>query len=212
MPQSRWPVSIDDKELRLQPLRIRDWQVWSTTRSRNREWLAPWNATTPRPDLEHPPPFPEMVRRVNQQARAGTSLPWALWLREQGRGVFIGQVTVSSIVGGAARMCNIGYWIDSAHAGRGYMPRAVALATHYVLAVLDLHRVEIAIRPENTASLRVVQKLGFDFEGHRPAFLHIDGAWRDHEVFTVTRERLASPNHPLRMMWSGQGLIAPTSQ
>ena len=210
--KQRWPVILDDRELRMQPLRLRDWPQWSATRARNREWLAPWNATTPRPDLERPPAFPDMVRRINNQARAGTSLPWALWLRDGGQAQFIGQVTVSGIVGGAARLCHIGYWIDSAVAGRGYMPRAVALATHYVLTKLDLHRVEIAIRPENSASVRVVTKLGFDYEGRRPAFLHIDGDWRDHDVFTVTNERLDDPNHPLRVMWSQQGLTRPTQR
>ena len=33
--------------------------------------------------------------------------------------------------------------------------------------------------------MRVVEKLGLRHEGSRPAFLHIDGAWRDHEVFAV---------------------------
>ena len=210
--QRRWPVLLDDRELRLQPLRLRDWQAWADTRSRNRDWLKRWNATTPRPNVERPPAFPALVRQITRQARAGSSLPWALWLREDDAQTFIGQVTVSGIVGGAARLCHIGYWIDAAFAGRGYMPRAVALATNYVLTELDLHRVEIAIRPENEPSLRVVTKLGFDFEGRRPAFLHIDGAWRDHDVFTVTREGLTNPSHPLRLMWAQQGLQPPTPE
>lgn len=199
-----WPVVLDDHELFLQPLRLRDWQAWSQVRSRNREWLRPWNATTPRPDVEHPPTYPVMVRRLDDQARAGTALPWALWLRDTSGSHLIGQVSVSGIVGGAARLCHIGYWIDMQQAGRGYTPRAVALAMHHLFASLDLHRVEIAIRPENTASLRVVAKLGMSYEGHRPAFLHIDGAWRDHEIFTVTQEHLHNHQHPLHAVWSSQ--------
>ena len=200
-----WPVVLRDRELMLQPLRLRDWQAWSQSRSRNREWLRPWNATTPRPDSDGPPAYPAMVRRLQEQARAGTALPWALWLRGRAGAELIGQVSVSGIVGGAARMCNIGYWIDAQCAGRGYTPRAVAMAVHYLFAELDLHRVEIAIRPENAASLRVVAKLGFGYEGHRRAFLHIDGAWRDHEIFVVTQEQMADPHHPLQLMWAEQG-------
>ena len=51
-----------------------------------------------------------------------------------------------------------------------------------------LHRIEVAIRPENVASLRVVEKLGFTEVGYAPRYLHIDGAWRDHRLFALTVE------------------------
>jgi hypothetical protein len=53
---------------------------------------------------------------------------------------------------------------------------------------LGLHRIEVNIRPENRASLRVVEKLGFRPEGLRRRYLHIDGAWRDHLTFALTVE------------------------
>lgn len=43
----------------------------------------------------------------------------------------------------------------------------------------------MAIRPENIKSLRVVEKLGFRLEGERPAYLHVDHAWRDHLMFAL---------------------------
>ena len=46
------------------------------------------------------------------------------------------------------------------------------------------------IRPENIASLAVVRKLGFRDEGLRERYLHINGAWRDHRAFAITREDL----------------------
>ena len=53
---------------------------------------------------------------------------------------------------------------------------------------MKLHRIEINIRPENTPSLRVVEKLGFRDEGRRPRYLHIDGDWRDHQSFALNAE------------------------
>ena len=102
--------------------------------------------------------------------------------------MFAGQVTVTNIAGGSARWAQVGYWIDRRHAGQGVIPTAVALVVDYCLFELGLHRIEVAIRPENTASLRVVEKLGFTEIGYAPGYLHIDGDWRDHRLFAVTAE------------------------
>ena len=40
------------------------------------------------------------------------------------------------------------------------------------------------------ASRRVVEKLGFRPEGLRPAYLHIDGDWRDHLSFALTSDEV----------------------
>src|SRR5919112_417811 len=118
--------------------------------------------------------------------------PWLVFydLGEGGKRQLVGQLTVSGIVGGSASWGQIGYWIDQRYAGRGIIPTAVALAVDYCFEVMKLHRIEIAIRPENTKSLRVVAKLGFRPEGLRPRYLHIDGDWRDHLVFALTAEEV----------------------
>jgi ribosomal-protein-alanine N-acetyltransferase len=84
----------------------------------------------------------------------------------------------------------MGYWIDEGHAGRGIMPTAVAMACDHCFSALGLHRIEIAIRPENVASLRVVEKLGFTQIGIAPRYLHINGSWRDHLLFALTVEEV----------------------
>ena len=70
------------------------------------------------------------------------------------------------------------------------MATAVALATDVCFRELGLHRMEICIRPENSASLRVVQKLGFRYEGLRRRYIHIDGDWRDHYSFALVRDEV----------------------
>ena len=125
-----------------------------------------------------------MVRDLRRQARDGRCLPFAVLVD----GAFAGQLTVSNIVGGSAQFANVGYWIDEQHAGHGYMPLAVAMASDYCWFELGLHRIEVAIRPENVASLRVVEKLGFTEVGYAPRYLHINGAWRDHRLFALTVE------------------------
>jgi len=103
-------------------------------------------------------------------------------------GEMVGLLTVSGITWGSARWASMGYWVAKSHAGRGVTPTAVALVTDHLLGTTGLHRVEIAIRPENAASLRVVEKLGFKEIGMAPRFLHIAGDWRDHRVFQIVAE------------------------
>lgn len=102
---------------------------------------------------------------------------------------FVGQLTVGGITWGSLCSAHLGYWLDSRVAGRGVMPTAVALATDHVFGI-GLHRVEVAIRPENLASLRVVEKLGFRDEGVRERLLHIAGDWRDHRSFALTADEV----------------------
>lgn len=173
--------------MELRPLSLQDGRAWREVRARNAEWLRPWEATVPVGDTSAPRSFRSLVRDLHRQARAGRALPFALTVED----AFAGQVTVSNIVGGSARFASIGYWIDVRYAGRGYMPTAVALAVDHCLFEMGLHRIEIAIRPENAASLRVVEKLGFREIGYAPRYLHIDGDWRDHRLFALTVEECA---------------------
>ncbi len=155
-------------------------------RERNREWLQPWEATLPTGDRSAPGSFRSMVRDLHRQARAGRCVPLAMLVE----GGFAGQVTVNNIVGGSARFAHLGYWIDQRRAGRGLTPLAVAMTVDHCLRSLGLHRIEVAIRPENTASLRVAEKLGLTPVGYAPRYLHIAGDWRDHKLFAVTAEEV----------------------
>jgi len=179
-----WPAVLVDGDVRLRPLRRRDQDAWMELRQINAGWLEPWDATSPIPVTGPRPSFGAFVRTLASQARAGTTLPFAIDLA----GSLVGQLTVSSITYGSLRSAAIGYWVSEHVAGRGITPTAVALATDHCFDVLGLHRVEINIRPENRPSLRVVEKLGFRDEGLRVRFLHIQDSWCDHRTFALTVE------------------------
>ena len=187
----QWPVTLETGDLVLRPIRYRDRREWSEVRSRNSEWLAPWEASNPVPGGGLPD-YRQMVRSLKIQAARGTSLPFLITARTPGfrDPVIVGQLTVSSIVWGSAMMATLGYWVDKDRAGHGIAPTAVALVTDYCFQTLGLHRMEINIRPQNAPSLRVVEKLGFRDEGYRPRFLHINGEWADHRSFALTSEEV----------------------
>jgi ribosomal-protein-alanine N-acetyltransferase len=185
---SVWPVWLSTGEITLRPLTFRDRKAWRASRQRNAAWLRPWDATVPPGADARPSSYASLVWRLNRQARAGTTMPFAIEVS----GEFAGQVTVNNIVRGSAQFASVGYWLDRRFAGHGVMPRAVALVIDHCFFTAGLHRIEIAIRPENSNSLRVVEKLGLREIGYAPKFLHIDGAWRDHRIYAVTVEECPS--------------------
>ena len=179
-----WPVELQHGSIGLRPLRRRDATTWSRLRRENAQWLGPWDASLP-PEAGPPATsFLAMTVVMRRRARKGLSMPFvATW-----DGEMVGMVTVSNITWGSARMGTIGYWVAQSHAGRDITPIGVALVCDHLFTTLGLHRVEIAIRPENAASLRIVEKLGFTEIGLAPGYLHIAGSWRDHRVFQLLAE------------------------
>ena len=180
-----WPARLTDGEITLRPLQVSDAREWRQLRLRNASWLKPWDATVP-PGAAggRATTFRALARRLVQLGKEGAAMPFVLEVSGQ----FAGQVTVNNIVRGSAQFASIGYWLDRAFAGRGVMPLAVAMVIDHCFTTAGLHRIEVAIRPENSNSLRVVEKLGLHEIGYAPRFLHIDGDWRDHRIFAVTVE------------------------
>lgn len=182
-----WPARLTsgtDPVVTLRPLAASDAEPWRSARQRNAAWLVRWDATVPPGSDARTSTFRALVRRLRRQARHGTTYPFAVEVD----GHFAGQVTVNNIVRGSAQFASVGYWLDRDFAGRGVMPRAVAMVIDHCFGVAGLHRIEVAIRPENSNSLRVVEKLGLHEYGYASRFLHIDGEWRDHRLYAVTVE------------------------
>lgn len=191
-----WPVVLVDGPVRLRPYRRSDGPAWSAVRRTNEAWLACWEPTAPSGtwwDMNSPATFRYVYREFQRSAREGTTMPFAVCLvGADGREELVGQLTLGNIVRRAFCSCYAGYWVDSRVAGRGVTPTALALAVDHAFGPGELHRVEVNIRPENVASRRVVEKLGFREEAYHPRYLHIDGAWRDHIGYALTVEDVAA--------------------
>jgi ribosomal-protein-alanine N-acetyltransferase len=182
MMRARGP-ELQSGDVMLRLFRRTDGPAWREAQEANVEWLQPWEGTTP--DGARPrPTYGTLLRTMNAEYAAGRSVPFAI----EYQGNYVGTLTLGNIIRGSLLGAYIGYWIDQRVAGRGIMPTAVAMALDYGLGEQGLHRIEVSIRPENVASLRVVEKLHLPLEGMRPRYLHIAGAWRDHYVYVVDRE------------------------
>ena len=179
-------------DISLRKLSRLDYPVLNRLLHEDREWLEPWEATTP--GIRRALDVKWLVRSLISQSKEGFGVAFVI----EYQGQVVGQLNVANILHGSVSSGTIGYWIAKDFAGRNITPTAVALAVDHLFSEVGLHRVEIDIRPENHASLRVVEKLGLRHEGTKLRYIHIDGAWRDHHVFAITQEEL--PGSMLRRL------------
>ena len=103
----------------------------------------------------------------------------------------LGCMNINEIVRGGFQNAFLGYWIGAPFARQGYGAEALALAVDLAFNELGLHRLEANIQPGNEASIALVRSGGFRLEGYSPRYLKIDGCWRDHERWAITREDVA---------------------
>jgi RimJ/RimL family protein N-acetyltransferase len=81
---------------------------------------------------------------------------------------------------------HIGYWVAAPARGHGVCTRALRLASRWALDELELQRLELITDPDNVASQRVAEKVGFRREGVLRAHLrHPDGRIRDSVMFSL---------------------------
>ncbi|GAA2511239.1 GNAT family protein [Streptomyces gobitricini] len=103
-------------------------------------------------------------------------------------GAIAGYININNIVRGGFLSGTLGYGAFAHAAGRGLMGAGLTLVLRRAFGPLGLHRLEANIQPRNEASLALVRRAGFRLEGFSPAFIFVDGAWRDHERWAITAD------------------------
>ena len=84
------------------------------------------------------------------------------------------------------RTGHVGYWCAREARGRGVTPRALRLVCRFGFDKLGLGRLELITDPDNVASQRVAEKVGFRREGIlRSHLLHRDGRRRDSVMYSL---------------------------
>jgi ribosomal-protein-alanine N-acetyltransferase len=157
-----------------------DYSEWTTLREASRAFLTPWEPTWPSDDLSRSA-FRRRLRRYAEDQRADTS--YAFFLFRKSDEALVGGLTLANIRRGVAQAGSLGYWIGEPFARRGLMTGAVQGLAPFAFASLRLHRLEAACIPSNTASIRLLEKVGFAREGYAREYLCINGLWQDHLLF-----------------------------
>ncbi|UOQ42823.1 GNAT family N-acetyltransferase [Halobacillus salinarum] len=97
----------------------------------------------------------------------------------------VGTINLFQVIRGSLQSAFIGYFISKKHNGLGYATEAVKLIVDYSFNQLELHRIEAGVIPQNTASIRVLEKAGFHKEGISRKNVKINGRWEDHQVLAL---------------------------
>ncbi len=171
---------VKGRGVRLRPLTMSDYGPWAELRTRSREHLTPWEPLWPRDDLTRSA-YRRRVRHYQREARE--DLGYAFLLFDDTGATLMGGLTLSNVRRGVTQSATLGYWLGLPYVGRGHMSAAVGAIIPFAFEGLGLHRLEAATMPENQASMRVLERCGFEREGFAKSYLKINGAWRDHVLF-----------------------------
>lgn len=81
-----------------------------------------------------------------------------------------------------------GYNIDEKCQGHGYCTEACRESIDHLLSIVPVHRIESRALMDNKKSIRVLERLGFFYEGFEKASILIGGEFRDHNRYALLNE------------------------
>lgn len=171
-------VRIDTKRLLLRPARFSDHAQWAQVRGRNKDYLKPYEPRWPDNCLDKAF-FERRVQRLTRDWLGDNAYTFLIFERD----CLIGGINVNNVARGAAQFASLGYWLDEAMQGNGYMGEAAMGVIDYAFGPLGLHRVNAATLPHNQRSRNMLERLGFVEEGFAKAYIQIDGIRADHVLY-----------------------------
>ena len=176
------------ERLVLRPPRANDVAEMRRVLRSNATHLRPWSVA-PAPG-EDPASLASISRAVLQHRREwkrGQTFVLVISPRDDDSKV-IGRIALGGVLRGAFQNAYLGYWIDQQHQGRGLATEAVRAMTAFAFSSAHLHRVQAAVMPRNSGSLRVLEKAGYRREGLAERYLYIAGRWEDHVLYAMTQD------------------------
>lgn len=174
------PGTVAGAQIVLRAPQMADYGPWAELRAESRVHLTPWEPTWPRDDLTRSA-FKRRVRHYQREARNDQG--YAYFLFDAASDRLIGGISLTNVQRGVTQSASMGYWLGRSFTGQGYMTDAVRTLSVFAFETLRLHRLEAATQPHNIASIRVLERAGFQREGFARSYLKIAGEWRDHILF-----------------------------
>jgi len=180
-PSDLGPV-IEAEKVVLRTPQMSDYPTWAELRAASHEFLTPWEPLWATDELSRAS-FRRRVRHYLRDLREDVG--YALFIFAAVSGYLVGGLTLCNVRRGVTQSCTLGYWIGAKYAQQGYMTAAVRAVIPFVFDSLELHRLEAACLPNNTASIKLLERTGFRREGLARRYLRINGVWQDHLLYAL---------------------------
>lgn len=112
-------------------------------------------------------------------------------------GEIIGSVCFQNLMKEPYCSCSIGYKISKNYLRQGYATESIQRCIEIIFHEYHMNRIDAYIMPENIASLSLINRLSFQYEGTSRAFAKINGKWTDHYHYALINEpKSPSLNEP----------------
>jgi RimJ/RimL family protein N-acetyltransferase len=125
-----------------------------------------------------------LIDKIHEDWKRGAILKWGIALRADN--LLIGSVTLFNLDFNHRR-AEIGYALGRDFWGQGYMNETLTAVLRYAFEVLDLHRIEADVDPRNAASIRTLERLGFQREGYLRERWQVSGEIQDAFFYGLLR-------------------------
>src|SRR6202049_3611003 len=169
------PAIEGDRGALRQP-QMGDHPEWAALREKSREFLKPWEPIWPVDDLTRGA-FRRRLKRYAEDQRSDQA--YSFFIFRKADGLLVGGVTLANVRRGVAQAGSIGYWMGEPYAGEGLMTAALRALIPFSFVTLRLHRLEAACIPTHLASIRLLERCGFQREGYARPYLCLDGICQD---------------------------------
>ncbi|MBF6634888.1 GNAT family protein [Microbacterium sp. APC 3898] len=134
--------------------------------------------------LVHSEEAVEMIRSFQTSFNLKRGMRWAIRLKETGD--FIGTIGLNNLYLGSKK-AEIGYELHPDYWRQGFTQEAIRGVLSYAFAELGLYRIGAVTFPENKSSNRLLEKLGFTWEGRLRGYLHQRNQSHDAFIFSILR-------------------------
>lgn len=102
--------------------------------------------------------------------------------------LIIGTVSYRDIAYGSSKKATIGYKMDKDFRRLGYCTEAIITLNHLMFYNWGLNRIEATVLPDNFASIEMLEKMGFKFDGILRQLACINGKWLDHNLYSLIKQ------------------------
>ena len=175
---------LETQRMVLRPPQMSDYRAWVGLRQTSKAFLTPWDPAWKADHLSKKN-FSDRVYWAKRAMEGGTAFP--LFLIHKTDHALMGAITLDNIRRGPMQSGTLGYWIGQPFARQGFMHEACQAVIAHSFDTLHLSRLEAACLKKNIPSCKLLEKVGFKYEGVAQSYMQINGHWHNHVLYACLR-------------------------